>query len=116
MKKTIIVYLCAASACFGEKHEGVMTAAANEDALWHRGDACGKVYKVRCVGGTNQGVARPCKKGKTVTVKIIDLCPSNGCQATIDLSREAFAHIADPDEGIINIAFEEYVMQRFSLT
>ncbi|CAI0376394.1 unnamed protein product [Linum tenue] len=52
-------------------------------------------------------VAVPCKEGRSVTVKIVDLCPA-GCNGTIDLSAAAFAEIADPDEGKINISYEEY--------
>ncbi|CAN1794307.1 EG45-like domain containing protein [Linum perenne] len=98
------------SACYGYDKQDGMTAAASETHLWQGGRACGKHYRVKCISGTNQGVAVPCKKGKSVTVKIIDLCPAVGCKATIDLSQKAFAHIADPDEGIINISYDRYVI------
>ncbi|CAN0899659.1 EG45-like domain containing protein [Linum grandiflorum] len=95
------------SACYGYHVKHGMTAAASETHLWKGGSACGKLYKVKCLRGTNQGVEVPCKKGTSVTVKIIDKCPAVGCKATIDLSQKAFAKIADPDEGIIKISYEE---------
>jgi expansin (peptidoglycan-binding protein) len=93
-----------ASACYGYQDEGVMIAAAS-DALWENGAACGRMYTVTCTGATNQGVlSQPCKPGG-VTVKIVDYCPSPGCQATLDLSQEAFSVIADPAAGKINIDY-----------
>ncbi|KAL7193713.1 hypothetical protein ACSBR2_025351 [Camellia fascicularis] len=76
------------SACYGYQDQWVMIAAAS-DALWNNGAACGKMYSVSCTRATNQGVPQPCKGGG-VTMKIVDRCPSPGCQATIDLSQEAF--------------------------
>ncbi|KAF4368103.1 hypothetical protein G4B88_001007, partial [Cannabis sativa] len=95
-----------ASACNGFEEEGVMIAAASE-AIWDDKGACGRMYKVRCIGGTNQGVSNPCRGGGSIVVKIVDLCPSPGCRGTIDLSQEAFAMIADPNEGKINIKFTQ---------
>ncbi|XP_062081110.1 EG45-like domain containing protein [Humulus lupulus] len=91
------------SACNGFKEDGVMIAAASE-AIWDDKGACGRRYKVRCTGATNQGDANPCRGG-SIVVKIVDLCPAAGCQGTIDLSQEAFAMIADPDAGKINIKY-----------
>ncbi|CAI0438681.1 unnamed protein product, partial [Linum tenue] len=111
---SIFVYdQTAASKCYGYDEHGVMVAAADEDTLWDGGNACGKRYRVKCLRGTNKGVEVPCKAGRTVTVKIVDLCPS-GCRGNIDLSAEAFKHIADPDEGKIVISLEEYA-QRYIL-
>ncbi|GMP36271.1 hypothetical protein CsSME_00008452 [Camellia sinensis var. sinensis] len=93
------------SACYGYQDQGVMIAAAS-DALWNNGAACGKMYSVSCTGATNQGVPQPCKSG-SVTVKIVDRCPSPGCQATIDLSQEAFSAIADTAAGKINIDYNQ---------
>ncbi|KAM6552891.1 hypothetical protein CsatB_013653 [Cannabis sativa] len=93
------------SACDGNKEEGVMIAAASK-AIWDDKGACGRKYKVRCIGGTNgQANHNPCRGG-SVVVKIVDFCPA-GCQGTIDLSQEAFAMIADPNAGKINIKFIE---------
>ncbi|CAL1385240.1 unnamed protein product [Linum trigynum] len=94
------------SKCYGNDEHGVMVAAADQDTLWDGGNACGKRYRVKCLHGTNKGVDVPCKAGRSVTVKIVDLCPS-GCRGNIDLSAEAFKHIADPDEGKIVISLEE---------
>ncbi|XP_054795554.1 EG45-like domain containing protein [Prosopis cineraria] len=93
------------SACYGFQNEGTMIAAAS-DSLWNNGAACGRRYTVRCTGGTNQGVAQPCRSG-TVTVTIVDRCPPPACRGTIDLSQEAFSVIADPNEGKINIDYTE---------
>ncbi|XP_050230846.1 EG45-like domain containing protein [Mercurialis annua] len=90
------------SSCYGNSEEGVMIAAAS-DALWDDRAACGRKYKVTCLSATNQGDPHPCT-GNSVVVKIVDYCPS-GCRGTIDLSQEAFAHIANPDAGKVNIAF-----------
>ena len=50
-------------------------------------------------------VPQPCK-GTSVVVKIVDYCPA-GCQGTIDLSQEAFAAIANPDAGKIQIEYNQ---------
>ncbi|PON38617.1 Expansin [Parasponia andersonii] len=92
------------SACFGNNDEGVKIAAASE-AVWDNKAACGRKYRVRCTGATNQGVPKPCRGG-SVVVKIVDLCPA-GCQGTIDLSQEAFSQIADPNAGKIKIEYTQ---------
>ncbi|CAL1385243.1 unnamed protein product [Linum trigynum] len=97
------------SRCYGNEDHGVMVAAANEDTLWDGGNACGKSYRVKCLSETNGGVAVQCREGETVTVKIVDVCPS-GCRGTIVLSREAFATIAVLDEEKI------FVEQRISVS
>ncbi|KAK1551027.1 hypothetical protein Q3G72_028813 [Acer saccharum] len=76
-------------------------------AIWNNGAVCNKSYRIKCTGATNQGIPQPCKGG-TVVVKIVDLCPS-GCQGTIDLSKEAFSMIANPDAGKIKIEYNPYV-------
>ncbi|KAK1551330.1 hypothetical protein Q3G72_034014 [Acer saccharum] len=93
------------SACYGFEDHGVMIAAAG-DALWQNGAACGRMYSVTCTGPTNQGVPQPCRGG-SVTVKIVDRCPSPGCQANIDLSEQAFSQIADTAAGKINIDYTQ---------
>ncbi|XP_054795552.1 EG45-like domain containing protein [Prosopis cineraria] len=90
------------SACYGYQDQGTMIAAAS-DSIWNNGAACGKMYRITCTSGTNS-VPQPCKGG-SVTVKIVDRCPSPGCQATIDLSQEAFSVIANPDAGKVNIDY-----------
>ncbi|KAJ4709417.1 EG45-like domain containing protein [Melia azedarach] len=90
------------SACYGNKQQGVMIAAAN-DSLWNNGAVCGKSFSVKCTGPRNP-VPHPCT-GKTVTVKVVDHCP--GCPSTLDLSKEAFTQIANPVAGIINIDYRQ---------
>ncbi|KAJ4824333.1 hypothetical protein Tsubulata_004294 [Turnera subulata] len=90
------------SACYGYQDQGVMIAAAS-DAFYNNGGACGDYYQVTCVGGTNEG----CLGSGTVEVKIVDHCPPNSCRGTIDLSQEAFASIADPTVGVINVSFQK---------
>nr|CAB3471251.1 unnamed protein product [Digitaria exilis] len=94
------------SACYGFQDEGTMIAAASEE-LWDGGAACGTMYTVTCVGGTNE-TPNPCNPGTSVTVKIVDLCPSPGCQATLDLSQEAFSAIGNLDAGKIVIDYNQY--------
>ncbi|XVE63436.1 hypothetical protein DITRI_Ditri07aG0020500 [Diplodiscus trichospermus] len=93
------------SACNGYQNDGVMIEAAS-NAIGNNRAACNKRYRVRCIGATNSGVSQPCRGG-SVDVRIVDYCPSPGCQATIDLSREAFARIADTNEGKIRIEYNE---------
>ncbi|CAL0304949.1 unnamed protein product [Lupinus luteus] len=93
------------SACYGYVDQGTMIGAAS-DTIWNNGGACGQMYKITCTGATNQGVPQPCKGG-SVTVKIVDRCPSPGCQGTIDLSQEAFSAIADINAGKIQIDYTQ---------
>ncbi|XP_012435659.1 putative EG45-like domain containing protein 1 [Gossypium raimondii] len=90
------------SACFKNKDQGKMIAAAG-DALWKNGAVCGKKFTVKYTGPRN-GVPHPCT-GKSVTVKVVDQCP--GCPSTMDLSREAFEIIAKPVAGIINMDYKK---------
>ncbi|XP_066369223.1 EG45-like domain containing protein [Miscanthus floridulus] len=93
------------SACYGYQDEGTMIAAAS-DSLWNGGAACGTTYTITCVGGTND-TPNPCNGGASITVKIVDRCPSPGCQATLDLSQEAFAAIGNLDAGKIVIDYNQ---------
>ncbi|KAG6486029.1 hypothetical protein ZIOFF_054599 [Zingiber officinale] len=91
------------SSCFGNEDRGVLIAAAG-DSIWDNRGACGRSYTVSCTGGTND-VPNPCRGG-SVTVTIVDYCP--GCASrgvTMDLSQEAFAMIANPDAGRIQIDY-----------
>ncbi|QHO38638.1 EG45-like domain containing protein [Arachis hypogaea] len=90
-----------ASACYGYEDEGTMIAAARE-GIYNNGGACGQMYKITCTGATNAGVTQPCT-GASVTVKVVDLCPSPGCQGTFDLSQEAFSTIANINAGKVDI-------------
>ena len=98
-----VYYPLTASSCNGYQNDGVMIAAAS-DAIWDNSAACGRTYRVKCTGATNLRVPQPCK-GTNVVVKIVDYCPSPECRRTIDLSKEAFSKIADPDAGKIKIEY-----------
>ncbi|KAL7138010.1 hypothetical protein ABFS83_10G133900 [Erythranthe nasuta] len=89
------------SACYGYEGQGTLIAAANP-RLYNNGAACGRTYKVRCTGGTN-GTPNPCRNGE-VTVKIVDLCPGCG-DYQLDLSKQVFSRIANPDAGRIRIDY-----------
>ncbi|KAK8264244.1 hypothetical protein V6Z11_D12G095700 [Gossypium hirsutum] len=89
------------SACFGNQDQGKMIAAAG-DALLDNGTVCRKILTVACMGPRNH-VPHPCT-GKSVTVKIVDHCPS--CPSRIDLSRETFTIIVKPVAGIINVEYK----------
>ncbi|XP_028085368.1 EG45-like domain containing protein [Camellia sinensis] len=78
--------------------------AAASDAIGGK-KACGRKYKVTCTGPTNKGVPHPCT-GKSVVVTVVDYCPP-GCRATIDLSQDAFAIVADRNAGKINIKYTQ---------
>ncbi|QHO53260.1 hypothetical protein HN51_022116 [Arachis hypogaea] len=91
------------SACYGYEDEGTMIAAASE-GIYNNGGACGQMYKITCTGATNAGVTQPCT-GASVTVKVVDLCPSPGCQGTFDLSQEAFSTIANVNAGKVDINY-----------
>ncbi|XP_041021940.1 EG45-like domain containing protein [Juglans microcarpa x Juglans regia] len=90
------------SACYGRQNLGVMVAGAS-DAIWRNRAACGKNYRVRCIGGANLA-PHPCKSGNVV-VKIVDYCSSPGCNGTINLSRDAFSKIADLNAGKVKIEY-----------
>ncbi|CAI9098662.1 OLC1v1035347C1 [Oldenlandia corymbosa var. corymbosa] len=91
------------SSCYGFQDNGVMIAAAS-DVIWDNRAACGRNYQVTCTGPTNAGVPQPCRG--SVIVRIVDYCPP-GCAGTIDLSQEAFALIADPAAGKVNIEYHQ---------
>lgn len=95
-------------ACYGFEDDGVMIAAAS-DVFWNDGGACGQMYEVSCLSGTNEGTPEPCLGSGSVLVKIVDNCPPESCQATIDLSQEAYQSIADTDAGVINISYQQSV-------
>ncbi|KAL2481018.1 putative EG45-like domain containing protein 1 [Abeliophyllum distichum] len=92
------------SACYGFQDQGTMIAAANP-SLYNNGEACGRRYRVKCTGATNQGVPQPCT-GNEVTVKIVDLCPGCG-NDQLDLSQEAFSVVANPDAGRIKTDYNQ---------
>ncbi|CAL5001545.1 unnamed protein product [Urochloa decumbens] len=92
------------SACYGNMDMGNMVAAAS-DSLWNNGAVCGSCYRVKCTGAAYGGSGNPCN-GNSVVVKIVDECASSdGCQSTIDLSKQAFAKIANLDAGEVKVDF-----------
>ncbi|XP_022889430.1 EG45-like domain containing protein [Olea europaea var. sylvestris] len=89
------------SACFSYRNQGIMIAGANP-TLYDGGKVCGRRYKVRCLGGTNE-TPNPCKGGEVI-VRIVDLC--TGCGANeINLSRDAFSRIANVDAGRVRVDY-----------
>ncbi|WCJ30196.1 plant natriuretic peptide A [Euphorbia peplus] len=92
------------SKCYGNANNGVLVAGVS-DALWNNGAACGRRYRVSCIKGANEA-PHPCKPGTSVVVKIVDYC-SRGCQGVINLSRDAFARIADPDAGLVVARYDQ---------
>lgn len=96
----------AASACYGNTDMGNMVAAAS-DSFWNNGAVCGRCYRVKCTGAAYGGSGNPCTGGSSgVVVKIVDECASSdGCQSTIDLSKQAFAKIAKLDAGEVKVDF-----------
>ncbi|XP_052199861.1 EG45-like domain containing protein [Diospyros lotus] len=87
-------YAVGIGACGTNLNGGNVAAACG--GLWENGAACNKKYSVTCTGG-------PCKSG-SVTVTILDRCSSSD---TLDLSSDAFAVIADPAAGRINIEYNQ---------
>lgn len=94
---------CTASACYGNQPRGTMIAAAS-DTFWAGGTVCGKKYRVTCTGAAYAGIQNPCL-GRSVVVKIVDHCPV-GCTGSIDLSKEAFATIANLVAGIVKVTYD----------
>ncbi|KAA8535460.1 hypothetical protein F0562_030463 [Nyssa sinensis] len=91
------------SKCYGKQNNGNMVAGAS-DRLWKNGAACGKKYSVKCTGPANKA-PHACRGAKTIVVKIVDYCAR--CNGTINLSRDAFSQIADPDAGIVKIEYNQ---------
>ncbi|XP_020578328.1 EG45-like domain containing protein [Phalaenopsis equestris] len=91
------------TSCFGYDDMGTMIAAGSE-TIWGNGGACGRHYKVTCIGAPITEMTNPCT-GASVVVKIVDYCPA--CEATFDLSQEAFSVIADLNARKIQIDYVE---------
>ena len=72
------------------------------NAIWAHRAACGRMYRVRCIGANNPG-APPCK-GTSVVIKIVDYCQP-GCEGAIDLSDQAFSAIVYLSAGRIKIEY-----------
>ncbi|XP_002979844.2 putative EG45-like domain containing protein 1 [Selaginella moellendorffii] len=85
----------ASKATFYNQYKHYSFAAA-APSIYSNGAACGRYYCVKC---TSNG----CRNSNVIRVKILDLCP--GCPGAFDLSQQAFARIANPDAGVINIDY-----------
>ncbi|EFJ19248.1 hypothetical protein SELMODRAFT_111579 [Selaginella moellendorffii] len=86
-----------ASACYGYGSlPSDYSFAAAAPSIYSNGAACGRYYCVKC---TSNG----CRNSNVIRVKIVDLCP--GCPGAFDLSQQAFARIANPGAGVINIDY-----------
>ncbi|CAO2841472.1 unnamed protein product [Amaranthus hypochondriacus] len=90
------------SACFGNRDDGPYITGVSA-ALWNRRGACGRAYRVTCIGGANLA-PHPCKQGTSVVVKVTDFCAS--CAGDLNLSQEAFNSIADLRAGKIRVRYD----------
>ncbi|KAG0631507.1 hypothetical protein M758_1G259300 [Ceratodon purpureus] len=96
---------------------GAYTAALSS-ALFKNGMACGACYEVACSGN-----AKSCKRG-SVLVTITNFCPPNpgrsannggwcnGANQHFDLSYPAFAKIADPKAGVVDLNYRRVPCQK----
>ncbi|KAJ0524837.1 putative rlpA-like protein, double-psi beta-barrel [Helianthus annuus] len=94
----------APSRCFGPKDQGVMVARAH-GSLFAYGKACGWKYRVRCTSGKNKAIPNACT-GNTVDVTIVDRCETCGADV-LELSQEAFAQIARPELGKVDVEYAQ---------
>ncbi|GMY35488.1 EG45-like domain containing protein [Fagus crenata] len=100
-------YVRKSSTFYGNKDfEDYVAAASN--ALWANGTACGKFFAVRCIGGTNLAPKLCVSPPFGIAVRIVEYCPR--CGATINLAKNAFVAIADPDAGKVKINYEPYLV------
>ncbi|XP_076958346.1 EG45-like domain containing protein [Bidens hawaiensis] len=101
-----IIYspLYAPSRCYGSRNRGVMVAKAH-GSLFEYGRACGWKYRVRCISATNKAIRDACT-GKSVDVTIVDRWEDCGANV-LELSQEAFATIARPALGRVNVEYEQ---------
>lgn len=88
------------SACYGTQRETMVVGVKNN--LWQNGQACGRRYRVRCIGAT-YNFPGACT-GRTVDVKVVDFC-REPCNGDLNLSRDAFRVIANTDAGNIRVVY-----------
>lgn len=91
------------SACYGYTNKETVVTKAR-DTIWENGATCWKKYFVKCIGGTNLA-PYACEK-LTIKVTSVDYCPPRCC-GTINLSKDAFTIIYNPNAGIIKIEYLE---------
>ncbi|XP_010548629.1 PREDICTED: EG45-like domain containing protein 2 [Tarenaya hassleriana] len=89
------------SACYGGRNYGTHVAGVKGE-LWGRGSACGRRYRVRCLGPTFS-FPNACT-GRSVVVTVVDFC-REPCNGNLNLSLDAFAAIANPKAGNIRIDY-----------
>ncbi|CAN0901943.1 Putative EG45-like domain containing protein 1 [Linum grandiflorum] len=92
------------SACYQNQDMGDMIAGVS-DKLWNGGSVCGKQFTVACTGPANTA-PNACKTTTgTVTVTVTDYC--RDCTGDINLSRAAFAQIANIDAGKVRVTYNQ---------
>ncbi|CAN6456126.1 unnamed protein product [Victoria cruziana] len=70
------------------------------EMLWDNGAACGRRYKVRCIGGRD----RPCVGG-FVDVTVVDACGTFPCPSTFLFSTDAFQQISRNPDTTVSVEF-----------
>ncbi|CAN8271162.1 unnamed protein product [Cochlearia groenlandica] len=88
------------SACYGRQYQSMVVGVRSN--LWQNGGACGRRYRVRCLGPT-YNIPRACT-GRTVDVTVVDFC-REPCNGDLNLSRDAFRVIANTDAGNIRVEY-----------
>ncbi|CAH2051308.1 unnamed protein product [Thlaspi arvense] len=88
------------SACYGRQYETMVVGVRTN--LWQGSRACGRRYRVRCLGAT-YNYPGACT-GRTVVVKVVDFC-REPCNGDLNLSRDAFRVIANTDAGNIRVEY-----------
>ncbi|XP_024016465.1 EG45-like domain containing protein 2 isoform X2 [Eutrema salsugineum] len=88
------------SACSGRQYETMVVGLKSN--LYQGGRACGRRYRVRCIGAT-YNFPGACT-GRTVVVKVVDFC-REPCNGDLNLSRDAFQVIANTNAGNIRVEY-----------
>ncbi|XP_023642326.1 EG45-like domain containing protein 2 isoform X2 [Capsella rubella] len=88
------------SACYGTQRETMVVGVRGY--MYQGGQACGRRYRVRCLGAT-YNFPGACT-GRTVDVRVVDLC-REPCNGDLNLSRDAFRVIANTNAGNIRVEY-----------
>ncbi|KAF3780186.1 putative EG45-like domain containing protein 1 [Nymphaea thermarum] len=70
------------------------------EMVWDNGAACGRRYRVRCIGGSG----RPCVGG-FVDVTVVDACNTFPCPSTFLFSADAFQQISRNPHAAVSVEF-----------
>ncbi|CAN0860178.1 EG45-like domain containing protein [Linum grandiflorum] len=100
----------ASSACKthnGSASIGQELVAMVPKTVFNNGAACGRMYKISCIGAIDEYPKEPCKLNQSVTVTVANECGGDDC-ATFTLSTDAFALIAKPEAGRVQISYRRY--------